>query len=347
MGYKLLYEVYIFIRFRSLVLHNYYFQSLNRIDMIKLVFPVVLITLVSHLAYSQGCSDAGFCTMGAMKPDQAYSKKINFKLRALEISQYRGKTTLSPVIYVSNIDFAFSLNQKTSFQVKLPYQSVSGNLGKTFGIGDISLSATRNVYSSEKFDINATIGTKIPTNDSDLKKQGDEFGSDGNHYPMYYQISLGSYDFIAGISLISKKWLFAAGYQNALTSNNNQFRWEEWPEYPSASYLQGHDLAVELKRGTDVMFRVERNWRFSNYNFSFGMLPIYRITKDQINLTGTHEKVDKTTGLALTGLFSAGYHFNVNSSVKFIFGLKFVDRDVNPDQLTRNNVQTIAYVYRF
>jgi len=315
----------------------------------KSIFCISILLLISHFGYSQGCSDAGFCTMGAMKPDQAYNKKINFKLRAVEVSQYRGKSTSSPVIYVSNIDFAFSINQKTSFQLKIPYQAVTGNLGSTSGIGDISLSATRNVYNSEKFDINATIGAKIPTNDSNLKKSGTEFGNEGSPLPMYYQTSLGSYDFIVGLSLISKKWLFATGYQNALSANNNQFEWDEWDGYTGGpDYITAHAIARKLKRGTDVMFRVERNWRFSNYNFSLGALPIYRITKDQIvNLAGDYVKVDKTTGLALTALFSAGYHFNVKSSIKFIYGLKLTDRDVNPDQLTRTDVQTIAYVYRF
>jgi hypothetical protein len=165
---------------------------------------------------------------------------------------------------------------------------------------------------------------------------------------MYYQTSLGSFDIIAGISIISKKWLFAAGYQNALTSNSNDFRWNEWNLYPGGrAYIDSHDIARKLKRGTDVMMRVERNWRFSNYNFSLGALPIYRITKDQVIRNGVYSKEPGTTGLALTVLGSAGYHFNVNSSVKFIFGIKLTDREVNPDQLTRNSVQTIAYVYRF
>ena len=305
-----------------------------------------MLLMASSYSYGQGCSDAGFCTMGAMKPDQSYSKRTNFKLRAIEVSQYRGQSTLTPIIYVSNIDFAFSV-KKTSFQVKLPYQAISGNLGKTSGIGDISLSATRSIYSTNDYDVNATIGTKIPSNNSDLKKDNDEFGSKGSDFPMYYQTSLGSVDFIAGISLISKKWLFAAGYQNALTANNNDFKWSEWSEYPSEGYIKSHDRATNLKRGTDVMLRVERNWRFSNYNFSLGALPIFRITKDQIVTQGEYEKLDRSTGLALTTLASAGYHFNVNSSIKFIFGLKLVDRDVNPDQLTRDNVQTIAYIYRF
>jgi len=317
--------------------------------MSKSLFSIITLLLISHYTYSQGCSDAGFCTMGAMKPDQSYSKKTDFKLRAIEISQYRGKTTLSPVIYVTNIDFAFSI-KKTNFQVKLPYQSISGNLGKTAGIGDISISATRSIYTTDRYNINATLGAKIPSNNSDLKKEDDDFTNRGSHYPMYYQTSLGSYDIIAGISVISKKWLFAAGYQNALTANNNQFLWGEWfNKYPDDNYIRDHDVAFKLKRGTDVMMRVERNWRFSNYNFSLGALPIYRITKDERIDVNTDEyfKVPKTTGLALTTLLSFGYHFNVNSNIKYIYGVKLVDRDVNPDQLTRHSVQTIAYVYRF
>ncbi|MDH5368354.1 MAG: hypothetical protein OEW67_15355 [Cyclobacteriaceae bacterium] len=328
---------------------------------VNVFFSFLVLIVITQTIYGQGCSDAGFCTMGAMKPDQAYGNKINFKLRSIELSQYRGKTTLSPIVWVSNLDATIGINSKTALQVKIPYQMIEGNLGSTKGVGDISISATRQVFHSDKFDINATIGGKIPSNGSDLKKQDNEFGSINQDYPMYYQTSLGSYDIVAGFSLISKKWLIAFGYQDALTANNNNFKWGEWSGYPTpematgvpVQYILDHDKATKLKRGSDIMFRVERNWRFSNYNFSFGALPIYRITKDQINtLTnwypdGIYKKVDKTTGLALSLLASAGYHFNVNSSVKLIIGYKLVDREVNPDGLTRHAVQTIAYVFRF
>ena len=60
------------------------------------------------------------------------------------------------------------------------------------------------------------------------------------------------------------------------------------------------------------MVRVERNFRFARYNFNIGLLPIYRITKDQIidNPSGEGEyiKVDKTTGLAASVLIGAGYN---------------------------------------
>ncbi|MFN8890139.1 MAG: hypothetical protein ACK5WF_21960 [Cyclobacteriaceae bacterium] len=61
----------------------------------KLFLPSLFFILNITLSYSQGCSDAGFCTMGAMKPDQPYNKKIQLKLRSMEVSFYRGTTTLA------------------------------------------------------------------------------------------------------------------------------------------------------------------------------------------------------------------------------------------------------------
>src|SRR5687767_2241033 len=100
---------------------------------LRIVYTVIIFSLLQITAYSQGCSDAGFCTMGAMKPDQPFNKKIELKLRSMELSFYRGATTLTPVIYVATADINFSLNSKTSFQVKLPYQAVTGALANTSG----------------------------------------------------------------------------------------------------------------------------------------------------------------------------------------------------------------------
>jgi hypothetical protein len=314
---------------------------------------VILVGLLySAQALSQGCSDAGFCTMGAMKPDQAYSKKINFKLRSIEFSQYKGQTTLSPVVYVANLDVTLGITEKTGFQIKLPYQWTTGNFGQAAGMGDISLSLTHNVHRFKNFELNATVGMKIPSNKADLKSQGRTRPlSAGLVLPMYYQVSLGSWDIIAGASIINERWLFAIGYQNALTANNNTFKEEEWlpPVYPDEGYVREYDVATKLKRGSDVMMRVERNFRFARYSFNLGLLPIFRITKDQIvdETTNEYIKLDNTTGMALSALFGFGYNFNINNTLKFTYGKKITQREINPDGLTRNEVMIIAYLFRF
>ena len=315
---------------------------------------ILLITLIgsSFLTHSQGCSDAGFCTMGAMKPGQGYNKKHKVKLRSIEVSYYRGESTLTPIIYVANVDATISLSDNLGIQVKVPYQQVNGAFDNTSGLGDISLSITKRLISSEKFDVSATFGGKIPSNKSDLKSSGTKRPlSKGLDLPMYYQTSLGSYDFVTGISLINKKWLFATGIQMALTANNNNFSRPEWldPVYPNRDYIWSYDKANKLKRGTDVMIRIERNFRFSNYNFNIGILPIYRISKDQIEDPDTSEniKMDDTTGLACTILGGFSYNFSTKSSFKLSYGHKLTDRNINPDGLTRHNVMIVAYLFRF
>ena len=309
---------------------------------VKHLSAALLILLGIHNCLAQGCSDAGFCTMGAMKPDQPFNKKVELKLRSMEISFYRGTTTLTPVIYVATADLNFSLNSKTSFQVKLPYQAVTGRLANTSGLGDISLCLTRNVFKGEKFDVNVSVGGKVATNKSDKDV-------DGYPLPMYYQTSLGSYDFITGISVISRNWLFATGIQHPFNKNDNQFLWTAWQGGPEdIAYIQKYSNSKELQRGTDVMLRVERNFRFSQWNFTLGLLPIYRINHDEItDGNGKRIQPDGTTGLALSGIFTTGYSIDVRSGIKLLIGHKIVQRDENPDGLTRELVTSLSYYYRF
>lgn len=284
--------------------------------------------------------------MGAMKPDQPFNKKINMRLRSMELSFYHASTITTVRISSITADLNFSLNDKYSFQVKLPYLIANGRFAETSGLSDISLCVTRNIFSNEKFDVNLSLGAKVPTNKSDQK---DAYG---RPLPMYYQTSLGTFDGILGVSLISRNWLFATGVQHAFTKNNNQFDWSvpgEWLEFADREYLRKYSEAAELKRGTDIMLRVERNFRFSRLNFSVGLLPIYRVTHDQIldRVTGTRSIVPEGHGLALSAIFTAGYKFNVRSGVKLLLGKKITNRDVNPDGLSREAVSTISYYYRF
>lgn len=308
----------------------------------KTLVTCFTLIFIGHLTFSQGCSDAGFCTMGAMKPDQNFSRETKFKLRSLGIQYYRGKTTLSPVIDAVTLEFNFMVKQKYGIQVKLPYQYVEGTFGSNHGFGDISLSFTRDIISKPKWDLKGSLGFKIPTGNSRDK------GDNGLTLPMYYQTTLGSFDVVAGVSFLSKNWLFAVGYQQALTSNENDFTYGEWVNFPNKDYLGKYHVGVGLRRGTDVMFRAERNFRFSNYSFNFGVLPIYRITEDQgIIRTGEGDGVPNTTGLALSVLGGVTYHLNVSNTFKLLYGYKITDRETNPDGLTRDWVFNATYEVRF
>jgi hypothetical protein len=304
---------------------------------------VLLMGCLTTAAFSQGCSDAGFCTMGAMKPDQPFNKKLSLKLRTLEFSQYYGHTHFNNKIYVSTVEANFSLGQKYIIQVKVPYQTSHGHLGTYGSISDVSLSLTRNIISTDAFDVNVTVGTKIPGNN------GDKQQLNGLSLPMYYQTSLGTHDLIVGASIVSRKWLFAVGYQQALDANKNGFWWGEWNDGPDSAYVHQYTQSNTLLRGKDIMFRAERNFRLSRFNASIGLLPIWRITKDVVQLPTEDFKrsVPGSTGLALSGIYTLGYNFNVKSGLKLLIGNRFIQRQKNADGLSREFVSTITYTYRF
>ncbi len=312
----------------------------------KTVFTFFL-TLSIHLTFSQGCSDAGFCTMGAMKPDQSYSKKVDFKLRSFEFNYYRGTSLLTPVITVLTADMNFGITDYFSIQIKAPYQMVSGSLGDTQGIGDFSVSASRSFPLQNGSTIGVTVGGKIPSGKSDIEADS-KFGS--GDLPMYYQISLGTYDLVFGFSYINEKWLFATGVQHPIIhQNENDFRWGKWTDYPNQPYLLDYNLANNLKRGSDMMLRAERNFRFINFNIGIGGLAIYRFKKDERYdfVNNINIWPDETIGLAFNMLTNIGYQINVNSSIKAIYGLKILDRSLNPDGLSRHDVTSLSYVFRF
>jgi hypothetical protein len=58
-------------------------------------------------------------------------------------------------------------------------------------------------------------------------------------------------------------------------------------------------------------------------------------------------KPEGAKGMALSGIATAGYQFNVRNGIKLLIGHKIVQRDVNPDGLTRELVSSISYFYRF
>ena len=305
-------------------------------------YLVILLISSPYFVIAQGCSDAGFCTMGAMKPDQNFNRQAKLKLRSIALQYYRAKTTASPIIDAVTLELNLALGDKMTGQIKLPYQQVTGILGENSGLGDISLSVTRNVLTKSKWELKGSLGLKIPTGNSRARAEN------GLTLPMYYQTSLGSFDVIAGLSFLSKNWLFAVGYQQALTANENDFTYGEWVRFSDKAYLGKYDVGIGLRRGTDIMFRAEHNIRFSNYSFNFGVLPIYRISRDRgiIRSRKNEGKVD-TTGLALSILGGFSYHLNVSSSFKFIYGYKLTDRATNPDGLTRNWVVNATYEVRF
>jgi hypothetical protein len=318
--------------------------------MLKIAFLLISFWLFGIQVMAQGCSDAGFCTMGAMKPDQTFERRINIKLRSITVGHYTGLIRFGDVIYQYITDVSIGINQRNFVQVKLPYTRVDGVLANTSGWSDLTLSFTRQILYWRGYELNATLGTKIPTGESNLKT------AEGRTLPMYNQPGLGTYDLILGASLVNREWMFAFGYQQGFGAINNSFLWSSWEGHPDEELALAYPQGRRLQRGTDLMLRVERNFRFTNWNVNLGLLPIYRLNNDVIELplfendqlVGFEDReMLNSKGMALTFLLGGGYRLSVRSAVKLLNGVRVIRRERNPDGLSRKFVSNISYEYRF
>ncbi len=308
-------------------------------------FALGLSLFLAHSkAHAQGCSSAGFCTMGALKADQNFSHVKQLKFNYVEINQLLAYSGLGEEIHATTLDASFSLGEKNQFQIRLPYVWVNGPLANTQGVGDVYLAFTRTLVKERDYSINATIGTKIPRSSTNLATP------DGLPLPLYYSPSLGTNDLIVGASYIDQKWLLGIGYQAPAfnTRTDNQFAPEAWVGTERENQAERYDRSVDYQRGADLMIRLERNFRYGRINYFIGAMPVFRFTADEVtNSAGERELLNDSRGLSLTGIAGGGYSFNAFLTVKLFYGHTLLSKEVNPDGLLKTSVITLAAKYKF
>lgn len=310
----------------------------------KKTFFLFIFFINSFFVYSQGCSSAGFCTMGVLKADQKFSNVKKIKLNYVEVSQLIAFSGLGETINATTLDASLSIGRKNKIQIRLPYAWVNGPLANTKAFGDVYLAYSRNLLSKNNYAINAMIGTKLPRFTTALATP------EGLPLPLYYSPSLGTYDLILGASFINQNWLLGVGYQQPLFKaiTDNQFTPTAWENTDLATQAQRYDASVNLKRGGDIMLRIERNFRFGRYNAFVGSMPVYHITADEItNQEGQRIRVENSKGLSVTAIVGGGYNLNAHTIIKCFYGYTALRRQANPDGLMKTSVATITYEYKF
>lgn len=104
-------------------------------NLIKLTF-LFSILFIGHEVFTQGCNDAGLCTLG----DFGSTNEKNIRKYQNELSYSLGLGEQQTIIQAIQFDQKFLiLNNKLQINLRVPFSYVYGNLAQTYGVGDISL----------------------------------------------------------------------------------------------------------------------------------------------------------------------------------------------------------------
>ncbi|MBC7936524.1 MAG: hypothetical protein H7Y86_14335 [Rhizobacter sp.] len=299
----------------------------------------VIFSFLSNRGYTQGCSDAGFCTIGNLGQQSdasAAKQKISILLPF-------GLGDEDVLVFNPAIQYDNQLSKTWAVQAKITASYANGNLGNAGGPGDIFLSGTY-FFPSQKnrWQVSATVGTKLPLNESHLKEKGLSL-------PMQYQSSLGTFDLVTGIAFTNKKWQLAAGWQQPLSgTNGNQFLPVYWAGNSDASrYIPSNDF----KRKAELLFRSLYKYK-PNQRFSFngGLLGIFHLGKDtyiDANLSNKPIAISGSEGLTLNATLAGWYNISKKLQLGLQAGVPIVVRDKRPDGLTRSFVVSPEVSWNF
>ena len=282
---------------------------------------------------AQGCSDAGFCTLGAMQSGHALDSAMQQKSIGFSFSAGAGEN--GTAIISPQLEGKFAVGRNSVIEGKLPYNVAYGNKGSHSGIGDLIITYTHS-FSKEKSNWKAfgTAATRLSLGKADAT-------DDGRPLPMPYQSNLGTTDLIAGLSISYKQYLnIAAGYQQPIVQYNMN-GYEPPMLYPAMPVNEDYFASRRLQRKGDLLLRAEGSWQWKRITLAAGPLFIYHLGMDRTTtLAGNDVLLKGSEGLTLNlaGTFSYSYK---RGRLDLLAGTPLIVRDYRPDGLTRAWVITL------
>lgn len=293
--------------------------------------------LFTNNSYSQGCSDAGFCTMGSLQPAEV-ADSVHRQHFKITFSYGAGEEDVVIMQVIPELELSFL--KKNFLQIKIPYSSATGNLSDNSGMGDLAFSLTRRWTETPTSSFSVSAGMKLPTGTTDAAS-----GLPGS-LPMPYQTGLGTTDLILGASWIFKTWNVSAGYQKVLNHDNqNTFLKHSTTVNPDLEPYYNSNL---LERGDDALLRLEKQFKFRNLVVTPGVLAIFRLMKDRITgFSGQQVALNGSEGLTLNITASAAYVLSERFDLQLMAGAPAVVREVRADGLTRSLVLNLGFRYNF
>ncbi|MBN8826867.1 MULTISPECIES: hypothetical protein [unclassified Spirosoma] len=282
--------------------------------------------LTQSAVQAQGCSDAGFCTIGALKQHaQADSAKQRVTL-LLPL----GLGDQSVLVFTPGLQYDRIFSARWAIQAKLTANYASGDLGSVTGLGDVFLSGTYSFPAKARWRTGLTLGAKLPLSNANLKVNG-------NPLPMQYQSSLGTVDLIMGLSVNSSRWQLSAGWQQPLTgSNANMFL----PGSDTRPEARAYPPSNQFNRKADVLGRAAYTLlNQSRLNLNIGLLGIYHLGQDTYNDQNSRSlAITGSEGLTLNATVAGWYNLSTKIRLGFTVGMPLIVREVRPDGLTRSFV---------
>ena len=288
---------------------------------------VLIIAFVySFNLFSQGCSDAGFCSLGNITPHMDHFEAQK-KLNMIRVGLSYGRGLRSVNVYNPYFEYTRVVNENISFNTRINFMAHTGNEIQTGEIGDVYFTGDFKIASKFK----TVVGFKVPLQQGARVKRGISL-------PMDYQNTLGTLDFLWAFQTNLNKVHVAAGFQIPLTQNANRFFTTDFvasEEFPTTN---------GFRRNPDAWVRISYPITAKKWTFIPNFLPIYHLGNDSYaDEFGNRKSFVGSRGLTLNADIQIDYKLFENNVIGLNLAAPFVARDIQPEGMGRKYVLTFDY----
>lgn len=299
----------------------------------KIFFTGLLGLLVQTKIMAQGCSDAGFCTLPIRGTQTGHTAKPQRNTFSVETSYNIGEEQTTIIGLSAQYDKKFS--NALTWHNKITASNMHGAFGNAFNAGDVYSTITFVPRGQKDNAVSFLAGVKIPLTGSNDKINGVSL-------PMVFQSSLGTYDVIAGASVLLAQWELNAAVQVPVINNNkNSF-------LSAYSPIPGFLSTNLFQRKADALLRIGHPFTVSGGKWLFNpnLLGIYHLGKDSYeNIFGKREAIQGSDGFTLNANLQVKYMLPKSASLQLSIASPLVVRDSRPDGLTRSLVASVGYSF--
>lgn len=297
-----------------------------------ILISVFLVLTITRL-YSQGCSDAGICSITSAHPIDSAELKKN----SLEVGYIFGKG-LEDLVYNNGfIGYTRDFKNNWVLGTKITYNQASGSFGTLGRLGDIFFVMNYKKELNKHSFFKPSFGLKIPLSQSNTKINQIAL-------PLDYQSSLGTFDALVAIEYGYKKWSVDAALQLPFWQLNRNSYFDEYAasnDFPSTNLF---------KRKPDILLRSTYtfNTKTNKWFFKPNLMAIYHVGNDTYeDIFRKRQEIKKSQGITLNASLSTDYYINNKNCLKLTIAAPLLVRAIRPDGLTRAVIASIAYQYKF
>lgn len=299
----------------------------------KNILIIITTLLSSYNLYSQGCSDAGLCTIQMNHNDEASSLNYNYSIGL-------GLSSNNVLINSYKMTLFYSPLDKVTIFAGLPFSIASGDLGTQTGVGDIDFGIQYALHLENEHVIKYSMSLKSSLDREERYKM---FPSGiAEPLPMVYHPSLGNDNLIIVIDYIFDKWEISGGVLIPFSQpNNNMFVTNSDLDNSIVPYIfDEYQTSAGLERSEDVMLRAKREvYKTDKISVNAGINPIYRLSNNIVNFTenGAEKsfEIEDSGGLTINILGDINYQLSESTFLTFSIGIPTLARQNQNDGLLR------------